>query len=329
MGGSYSSTEPTIPKAAQEAWGGLKDETANLQAKVKGGQYPTGTFRPTYNPQLYTGMGTQQYSGPATQGYAGPLTTSMSPQQTMGLDQIQSWAMNPSGLENSGTDLLNKTLQGQFLDPASNPYLQKSADAMSANMSKAIGANSQDLSDVFSKMGVSYRGPAEQKMRTAALSDFANSMTGMYGNAYNSERGNQMNALGQAQSWANMPGQRGAALMSAGAVPTALDQQNNQNMYNAWSNMANNQMGAFNNAASANQNAFNNYQGAQSGQQTFDYNNFLQNLTNNQTAFMLPWQLQNSMLGSMPLAYPQQQYNKGFLDYANDTISAVGSVIPG
>lgn len=320
MGGSYSSTEPTIPKAAQEAWSGLKDETSNLQAKVKGGQYPTGTFRPTYTPQLYSGLGTQPYSGPATQGYAGPLTTSMSPQQTMGLNQIQSWALNPSGLENSGTDLLNKTLQGQFLDPASNPYLQKSANAMQENMSKAINANSQDLSDVFSKMGVTYRGPAEQKMRTAALSDFANAMTGMYGNAYNSERGNQMNALGQAQSWANMPGQRGAALMSAGAVPTELNQQNNQNLYNAWNTMSGNQMNAFNNAANSNQNAFNNYQNALSGQQTFDYNNFLQNLTNNQTAFMLPWLLQNQLLSSMPLAYPQQTYNKGPFDYAGDIL---------
>lgn len=255
MGGSYSSTEPGIPQAAQGAWNNFTNITKGLQASA--GQYPGQT------------------------GYTGPKNLTMTPEQTAGLGKINAWAMGaPTPLENGATDMLTRTMQGQYLDPAQNPFLQKTTDALMENMSKAIGQNSQDLGDVFSKMGVTYRGPAEQKMRTAALSDFSNAMTGLYGNAYNQERGNMMSAAPQAMSWANLPGEKGQALLSAGGTANDIA----------------------------------------SGNRTFNYNDYLNTLGNQQNAFMLPWQLQNQLMSSMPLAYPQQTYSKGFLDYAGDIL---------
>lgn len=247
MGGSYQNIEPGVPRAAQDVWGQFQKAGQDL-AQNYGGYKP----------------------------YGGVGAPGMSTQQQLGLQGIQNWAMQPGALEQGGQNLLANTLGGKYLN--NNPFLKQQSQAMAENMGEAINQQSQQLGDLFSKMGVSYRGPAEKQMRAKALSDFGNTMTNLYGQNYQNERANQMNALGQAGAWSQMPGNRMQTLMNAGAIPQQIAQN----------------------------------------QATFGYNDWIRQLQ----AQQMPYNIYGNMMTQMPLMYPQQQYNPGFLDYASQMLPA-------
>lgn len=306
MGGSTTTIEPDIPKTARPYW-----EKFAKQVEGMVGNIPTYGRYQGPAAERYTGPATQRYAGAFAQPYANPFTAWMSPQETAGLQGIQSWAQQPGQLEDVGRGLLAGTMQGEYLKPESNPFLRQMSEAMMGNMSDAIAAGSEGLGDIFSKAGVSYRGPAEQKMRQGALSDFSNAMTNLYGNTYESERNRQMSALPMAQSWAQMPYQRASSLMQAGTLPRQLQQGNLDKQY----------------AEFLRYGGLDYDQSTRLGQQDYadwlrfagqDYNDWLRNISEQKEAFYKPYDLMSGLLGQMPLAYPQQQYNKGPLDYAVD-----------
>lgn len=258
MGGSYSSVEPNIPKAAQDPW--------NQLSKVAQGYQDTTKY-------------------PGQTAYTGQFTAPMTSSEKQGLSGLQSWATQPSSLDTGTSDLLSKTMSGYFLNEG-NPYLQQMSDAMGRNMSKTINQQSQDLGSIFSKAGVTYRGPAEQKMRTSALQNYGDSLANLYGQNYQNERGIMQQAVPYSMQYGQNIGDRYSTLMGAGAVPRSIDQYGLDQAYK-------------------------------------DYGT---TTTAQQEAYMNPWNVLSQWFNQMPLAYPQQNYNKGPLDYG---IGLVDAIIPG
>lgn len=94
-----------------------------------------------------------------------------------------------NNLIGQGQDLVSQTLQGQFLSPNSNPYLQaqfnEGADQITNRLNTSFARSGRDLA----------------AGRPAAADDLGNFAANLYGNAYNMERGMQQNALNQAQGY--------------------------------------------------------------------------------------------------------------------------------
>lgn len=98
---------------------------------------------------------------------------------------------SPAGndLIGSGQNLINQTLQGQFLSPETNPYLgqafEQGADRITNRLNTSFARSGRDLG----------------AGRPAAADELGTFAANLYGNAYNQERGLQQNALSQAQGY--------------------------------------------------------------------------------------------------------------------------------
>lgn len=130
-------------------------------------------------------------------GYSGPpLTDGNTPFQgpvqaggTAGTDRDYSMPNSGANLIGQGQNLVSQTLQGDFLSPTSNPYLEaqfnQGADLITNRLNTSFARSGRDLA----------------AGRPAAADELGNFAANLYGNAYNFERGMQQNALNQAQGY--------------------------------------------------------------------------------------------------------------------------------
>jgi len=120
----------------------------------------------------------------------------------------------PGGLGTSGMGYLNNVLQGNYLTPASNPYLQGTIQSMQQAFGKTLGTAEDSLNSQFIGAGQTgdsgARINAMTQLGTNALQNFGNSLTGFLGQNFMNEQGLQNQALGMM----NQPLQ-GAGMASA------------------------------------------------------------------------------------------------------------------
>lgn len=114
-----------------------------------------------------------------------------SPYTTQAQTGIADRAMDGSPLVNQAQNQALSTIRGDYLDPYSNPYFG--------------GALNQTLGDVQSRINSQFRGDnfgssAHQEWLGRGLTNAAMPMLSQF---YNTERGNQMNAMGMAPGLAN------------------------------------------------------------------------------------------------------------------------------
>jgi len=145
------------------------------------------------------------------QQFTGTGVVGLNDTQNQALQMVQDRAANGSPI----MDQANQTLTGMLQGGQTNPYLdsmvKKAQDSVMSNMNGAY-ANSGS----FGNAGL-------QQQTGQALGDVASQM---YGNAYNTDRANQMQALGMAQSYGNQGYQDAQQLLNAGntAQNNAQDQ---------------------------------------------------------------------------------------------------------
>lgn len=130
----------------------------------------------------------------------------------------------------TNTQALTDTIGGKYLDPSTNPYLQKYYDQAAGNIDKAYGQQADAYDSKFganSFWGGSQHQKAYQDMadnKSDALNDLA---TNIYGGAYNQERSNQMNAINQAGNLYN-------SQYNIGQSQYGNEQDALGNTYNEW-----------------------------------------------------------------------------------------------
>lgn len=180
-----------------------------------GGGGSTSTTTPMLAPELqplanlYTQQATQLANTP-WQAYTGQRYADLNGTQQAGIGMVQDRALNGSATMNNAEQNLNQFIQGGNTNPYLDSMVQKAQDSVKSNFNtSAVNSGS------FGNSGL-------QQQYAAGLTDVA---TQMYGNAYNADQANRMQAIGMAPTFGNAAYQDAGQLLNAGN----LQQQQAQN----------------------------------------------------------------------------------------------------
>ena len=180
-----------------------------------GGGDSTSTTTPMLPPELqplanlYTQQATQLANTP-WQAYTGQRYADLNATQQAGIGMVQDRALNGSATMNNAEQNLNQFIQGGNTNPYLDSMVQKAQDSVKSNFNtSAVNSGS------FGNSGL-------QQQYVEGLTDVA---TQMYGNAYNTDQANRMQAIGMAPTFGNAAYQDAGQLLNAGN----LQQQQVQN----------------------------------------------------------------------------------------------------
>ncbi len=192
------------------------------------------------------------YDQSKDQGYY-PNQTYASPSEStlVGLQRQQDRATNGSALFNAAKDQNLKTINGDYLNASSNPYLQDAIGV--ANQGVIKGFNNSvipQLQSSFSSAGRYGSGLQNQAQNDASYTlanQLGNNATNLSYNNYNAERDRQNNAVANAPAYAQADYNDIANLLDVGQQREAITQQgidDSMNRYNynrdqPWTNLEN------------------------------------------------------------------------------------------
>lgn len=171
------------------------------------GNQVTKTEPPSYQlPYLQEGLGYARglFAEGGPQQYSGNTVVPFAPQTEQALAGIEQRAVNGSPVTRAGQGLVTDTLNGKYLSPDTNPYLQSTFD-------KAAQATQASLEGQFAGTGRNVA--ASLPARTDMLTSLA---TQIYGGAYNQERDRQNQALAYTSPLAEADYRDLAALQGVG-----------------------------------------------------------------------------------------------------------------
>ena len=190
-----------------------------------GGQTSTTTphiadeFRPLLD--LYTKKATDVANTEFTP-YSGQRYADLNGTQNQALQMIQNRALNGSSTMNNAESNLNQFMNGGNTNPYLDQMVSKAqrsvADSWN-NMTKPQTDSAMVNSGSFGNSGLQQTQLNQQKAAAQQMSDIA---TNMYGNAYNTDQANRMQAISMAPTFGN------AAYTDAGQLLQAGNTQQNQ-----------------------------------------------------------------------------------------------------
>lgn len=170
----------------------------------------------------YSGLATNLANTPY-QAYTGQGTAGLNTNQNNAIGMVANRAANGSPV----LDQANSTLTSMLGDQT-NPYLD-------AQVNKAQQSVVQNFNGAQAGSG-SFGNSGLQEELSKGLSDTASTM---YGNAYNTNQSNKLQALGMAQSYGNQAYTDANALATAGATQQANDQAGKDFSYQQYQNQQN------------------------------------------------------------------------------------------
>jgi len=157
-----------------------------------------------------TGLSNQGYTP-----YSGQRYATLNPLQTTGITGIANRAMMGSPTVDNAEGELNQMISG-----TSNPYL----DSMVQQAQDSVRSN-------FNTSAINSGSFGNSGQQEAYARQLGNVATNMYGNAYQQDRANQMQAIGMAPTFGNLAYQDAAQLMNAGQTMQDQEQQNRDFAY--------------------------------------------------------------------------------------------------
>jgi len=191
-GGSPSGNTTTVQKA--DPWEGIQPQLKQA----------AGDTQNLYN----QGLLKQQF-------FPGNTVAEFAPQQQQAIDLTTQRALNGSPLDTANQGMLKNTLNGDYLDPSSNPYLKKTYDQASQAVQGTVNGS-------FGQGG-RYGSGLNQDTLEKNLNNLA---TNIYGGNYTNERNNQLKAGLEAPGAANQDYTNISALANAGAQVQGQNQAN-------------------------------------------------------------------------------------------------------
>lgn len=174
-----------------------------------------------------------QYQDPNTTAqYQGSMVAPFSEQTQQALSRIQNRAMAGSPLQGAGSAEFLKTIQGDYLNPETNPYLQNTIDFANQNTIRNFQTSSiPALQATFAKGGRYGSGAIQGSFddaNRALMNQLSNNTNTLAAQNYGQERQNQLNAALQAPQYAQNDYNDLSKLFGVGQVQ---DTQN-QNLIN-------------------------------------------------------------------------------------------------
>lgn len=173
----------------------------------------------TYATDAARGIQQQGYTPYSGQRYADTNAT-----QNAGIGMVQDRALNGSPVLNQANQTITRTLQGGQTNPYLDSLVQKAQGGVMGNM-----AAMQAKSGSFGNSGIAETGAKQ-------MGDIA---TQMYGNAYNTDRANQMQALQLAPTYGDQAYKDAGQLMNAGQFQQDQAQRGNDFAYQQFQDQQN------------------------------------------------------------------------------------------
>lgn len=172
------------------------------------------------------------------QNYPGQKIAGLDPYQQAGFDMTAERASSGSPVMNQAQDMALSTLNGDYLDPSSNPWLQSTYDAAAGRMADAYSRGTAATTNAqFNNMGA-FGGSAHQEMTAANNLAFGDSLANLgnqiYGGNYQAERSNQMDAASMADQMAQSDYRDASALIGVGDARRSYTQDVLTQGYQDW-----------------------------------------------------------------------------------------------
>jgi hypothetical protein len=150
--------------------------------------------------------------------------------QNMGLQMTQTRALQGSPLMNASQQQLKSTVQGDYLDPSTNPAWAPMSQAITDAYSKGTAAQTDAA---FARSGA-FGGSAYRDQTGTNQKALGDSLSLAAGNLYNTERLNQLRATQQAPEMATADYQNAQALLGVGDVYRENTQDQLNQQYQQW-----------------------------------------------------------------------------------------------
>lgn len=181
--------------------GGSDSQTSVTQASI------APEFRPLVD--LYTKQATQIAQTPF-QSYDQQRYADLNQTQNQGIGMVTDRALGGSQTFNNAESNLNQMMQG-----GSNPYLDSMVQKAQGSVLSAAGT-AGNRSGSFGNSGI----------QEQAINQMADQANNMYGQQYQFDQGQRMNAIGMAPQFANQAYTDAGQLLNAGGLQQQQDQQN-------------------------------------------------------------------------------------------------------
>lgn len=180
------------------------------------------------------GLSNQQYNP-----YMGQRNADLNTTQNLGIGMVQDRALNGDPTMRAADQTLRQTLQGGQTNPYLDSMVNKSQQSVVNNfntMTKPQTETAMANSGSFGNSGLTEMLQNQQKAAGMQMADISNSM---YGNAYNTDRANQMSALQLAPQYGNQAYTDAAQLGRAGQMQQDQSQNNLDFNYNQFQDASN------------------------------------------------------------------------------------------
>ena len=157
--------------------------------------------------------------------YTGQRYADLTQAQNQGIGMVQDRALGGSSTMNNAENSLNQFIGGANTNPYLDAMVKKAQTSVVDqfnNMTKPQTEAAMQQSGSFGNSGLQQLMQNQQKSAAQTMGDMA---TQMYGNAYNTDQANRMQAIGMAPTFGNAAYQDASQLLNAGNI----QQQQNQN----------------------------------------------------------------------------------------------------
>lgn len=186
----------------------------------------TASIAPELKPlaDLYVKQATNIANTPY-QGYTGQRYADLNQIQNMGIGMVQDRALNGSATMNNAENSLNGFIRGGNTNPYLDSMVNKAQSSVVDNFNNMVKPQTEAAmrnSGSFGNSGLDQMMQTQQKAAGQQMSDIA---TNMYGNAYNTDQGNKMQAIGMAPTFGNAAYQDASQLLNAGGIQQNQQQQ--------------------------------------------------------------------------------------------------------
>lgn len=165
------------------------------------------------------------YSNTPFQSFQGQRYADLNPMQTQALGMVQNRATQGSQTVNNAEGALNGFIQGGQTNPYLDQMVQKAQGSVADQwnlMTKPQMETAMVNSGSFGNEGLMRMQQQQQKGAAQQMSDIA---TQMYGQAYNTDQANRMQAIGMAPTFGQQAYQDAGQLLNAGNVQQNQQQQ--------------------------------------------------------------------------------------------------------
>lgn len=162
--------------------------------------------------------------------YTGQRIAGLGSDTLNGIAKTESLAKYGFQGQNDAMNEYQKTVRGDYLNPASNPYLAKTAEAIGQAFNNTTNSQNLGLQRTAGAFGNS---GLMQKM-SGDNATLANSLNQLYGNNYTQERGNQLNAMQLAPNMQNMGYADAKQLLGTGDILRSYQQDLLNQQYGDW-----------------------------------------------------------------------------------------------